>query len=495
MRYGLAYVTKRPHCIKQIVKMWRSRARNVDDLHWCIGADAGDKEVENVAAELMLPCAHGGNNYVQAANAACAFLSQHHDIDYLIVVSDDFIPPHSWDVALDSIIAENKNTRSAVIHVHDGGEGRLCTLPVVGISRYREFGFMYYPHYKSMFCDTELTARAMLDGVLVDGRHILFEHMHPVNKKRPTDTVDAEHASSDRHIHGYEIFARRLPLGFPSGNVAAPSVMANRYCATLQVTRDDICLLDVVGALFYDGVRNFHFNVPNHHWDGSPVSEDKQQVKDIAGRLVKMGAHFVRVSIDSLAPFFWPGISRGMLETNYRNFCHERTMQCGFPHQLIVDGDELFLPGAMASVDYSVRWHNPTTAALRGIPVVGIPAVAVEGATDRITCYIREDERWRDVRSPFNPTLDIGVFGVLHFSAVRRTREEIVEKMRKSGHYDDSEYHFEQWIKDVLPNLKPGMKNVHMYRDGSLWPETREFTAMELSAMPDSVKPLLWGAK
>jgi hypothetical protein len=34
-----------------------------------------------------------------------------------------------------------------------------------------------------------------------------------------------------------------------------------------------------------------------------------------------------------------------------------------------------------------------------------------------------------------------------------------------------------------------------MYRDGSLWPLARELKPEEWAAIPESVKPLLWGSK
>jgi hypothetical protein len=63
--------------------------------------------------------------------------------------------------------------------------------------------------------------------------------------------------------------------------------------------------------------------------------------------------------------------------------------------------------------------------------------------------------------------------------------------MKLSGHYDDKDYHFDEWIERVLPNLRPGMRNVHMFKDGSLWPLTREVTEAEWAAVPDVVKPML----
>jgi hypothetical protein len=462
-------------------------------VFWCLGIDEGDLDCAQAAKNAGVPTVSSSmKNCVGAWNVAAAYLAP--NVDQIIAVSDDFIPPWHWDVALDAVLAENRFTRKAVLHVHDGGDGTLCTLPIVGVERYQRFGYLYFPGYESMFCDTELTARAVLDECLIDARHLLFEHMHPVNGKRPADSIDQKHASQERWDRGKKLFNDRLSKGFPPNAASSdvPPVRAERYCALLQVTRDDVCLEGTCDALYSSGVRSFMFCVPSQHWDGSEVPEsDRQQVYRVAQWLVEHGAWFVRVCVDSLAPLWFPGMSRMQLETNYRNFCLDRLRQIGFKHHLIVDGDEVWLPGTMAAVDYNVRWFSPGTLAVQGVPMLGLPAVAVEGAKDRILVYIGPGERWKFTRSPFNPTLDVDLFGILHFSAVRRSRDEIVKKMRMSGHYDDKDYRFEKWIADVLPNLRPGMTNVHMFKDGSLWPLTREVTDAEWASVPDSVKPLL----
>lgn len=487
----MVYPTARAHCIADVVKLWEGRASKGASFRWCVGVDKGDKECAAAASGLYLPVVEGGSNYVQAVNAAAATLADACDV--LIVVSDDFVPPCHWDKALESVISKHP-WQDFAVHVHDGC-GDLATLPILSVLRYRRFGYVVYPGYESLFSDTEFTYRAKLDDNLIDARHILFEHMHPVNKKRPADEVDQKHASQKRWDEGKILFNTRLAAGFPPDKNPSdvPPTHMERYCASLQVTRDDICLQAVVDALFDGGVRNFMFNMPKHHWDGSEVPEDDhQQVLRVAQSLIDRGAWYCRAGRDSLAPVFWPGMSRGALETNYRNFCLERLRAVGFKRQLIVDGDEIFLPDALAAVDWSVRALEPETAALRGVPMLGLPAVAVEGATDRILCYIGGRDSWRDVRSPKQPTLDIPHVGVLHLSAVRRTREEIVAKMRKSGHFDDPRYYFEKWIAEVLPNLEPGQKNVHMFEDGSLWPLSRELTAREWAAIPASMHGMIW---
>jgi hypothetical protein len=71
--------------------------------------------------------------------------------------------------------------------------------------------------------------------------------------------------------------------------------------------------------------------------------------------------------------------------------------------------------------------------------------------------------------------------------------DEIIAKHRDSGHYDDPEYDFEGWLRNILPNIKPGMKNVHMYRGYQIWPEIREWTREEFDNIPSSLWKYLGG--
>lgn len=497
VKISLLYATRRPHCVASVVNMWDSRAGlgqpeiviAVDDNDAASQAQALPRAHKLVAVRQPHNCVHAWNDAAMASTG-----------ELLVVISDDFIPPYNWDVALLSALLEARaalKRDDLVLLVNDGLERTLCTLPVLTRQRFDRFGYVFFPGYESMFCDTELTARAQLDSVLVDARHILFEHLHHNAGRRAADAVDAVQASQDRWDSGKKLFGQRLADGFPPAGrpYDVPVHRLNRYVASIQVTRDDFCLLETCQRLLWDGVRNFAFNVPTTHWDGSKVSEeDKQQVLAIAEKLTQGGAQWVRVFYDSLADLFWPGMSRAKLETVYRNGCLTRLRRAGFEHLLVIDGDELFLPGALASVDRYVRWFGPSSLTVDAVPVLGLPGVPVGGTSGRetILCYVDHREKFKDVRSPENLALWLNRNCVIHFSAVRRTREEIITKMRRSGHYDDPDYHFEHWIEHVLPALAPGQNNVHMYKDGGLWPHTREFTAEEWQAIPSRLHPYLW---
>jgi hypothetical protein len=85
----------------------------------------------------------------------------------------------------------------------------------------------------------------------------------------------------------------------------------------------------------------------------------------------------------------------------------------------------------------------------------------------------------------------LDVRGIIHFTATRKTMQEIIDKHRTSGHYGDPNYDFEGWIKNVLPNIKAGTKNCHMFVPWQIWPLARNWTKAEWAEIPESIHPYL----
>jgi hypothetical protein len=128
------------------------------------------------------------------------------------------------------------------------------------------------------------------------------------------------------------------------------------------------------------------------------------------------------------------------------------------------------------------------------VPVAGVPGWAVNDAKDRVTVYVAPGVQFRDCRSPDALALHIPGHKVIHFTATRKTTDEVVAKMRTSGHYDDPSYAFEDWITKKLPNIKEGERNIHMYTGHQIWPSVRKWQAGEWHEIPDSIKPYLSSA-
>jgi hypothetical protein len=129
------------------------------------------------------------------------------------------------------------------------------------------------------------------------------------------------------------------------------------------------------------------------------------------------------------------------------------------------------------------------------VPVLGLPGYPVDGAKDAAMIYLGPGCKFSQCRSSEGDQHIFPKRNVYHFTATRKTMDEIVQKHRESGHYTDSNYDFEGWIRNTLPNVKPGMKRAHMFRPWDTWPLVRDWTPEELAFIPETLKPYLGGAK
>jgi glycosyltransferase involved in cell wall biosynthesis len=145
---------------------------------------------------------HRNRSVVDAVNRAAAAAAG----DVFVVVSDDFGCPPRWDEALGEVIGERQDV---AVLVHDGGEGRIMTLPVVGRELYEDLGFVYYPEYFSVLCDDDLTEAARLRGKLIDARHLVFPHRHWSSGASPFDATYARENSGRAWRIGWRTLAKR----------------------------------------------------------------------------------------------------------------------------------------------------------------------------------------------------------------------------------------------------------------------------------------------
>lgn len=510
MNFSLLYTTRRPQHIRAVIERWFSSARFPEDVEMIICVDADDedgrKEAEVACHELReqsrnvryVVQAELPGNCVKGWNRAAEFAEGH----ALIAISDDFFPPNHWDSQLMDlpVIGSQWLHGDYAVLVSDGLYNSICTLGIITRARYLRFGYFWYPYYESMFCDDDLTERAIIDEALIDARHLRFQHQHIDNGKREKDAVDAVHASDDRAATGRLLHGLRKARAFPIDAGPRASLYQPaadepvNYAAFLLTIKDDFCLFETCQRLADEGVKAFFFGIPSEYWDGRPTpDEDQQAVIDIATKLAKANPTiYVDVWGCDVRSAREGAENRIHLETRIRNLMLERMRSRGYYHYLIVDGDELWRTGTLAKIDEVVRREAPPVITVRNVPVVGLPGYPVDDAKDRVTVYVRGDTSFRDCRAPYASTgTDLEDFALIHFSAVRKSSDEIVRKMRDSGHYDDPSYDFEGFIQNTLPNVHPGMENVHMYRDYQIWPSLRNWTAEELSDIPESIQPYL----
>lgn len=500
--FSLAYTTIRPEFIKRVIDTWRSRASNPKDIEVVICVDANNLagiEVANAVPDVKVVLQpEAPFNSVRGWNAAAAQTTG----KILIAVADDFDPPQGWDTALLALHPLNWWDTEHVVHTEDGYVHDICVLSIMTRKRYERFGYFFYPQYESMFCDTEFTAVAYRDGVVINAKHLLFEHLHPDCNKRDRDKHDIEHASKDRWARGEMLFNYRRQIGFPIDDgpkaqivdekaVVASTESNDDYCVYIQATKDDFCLYEVCQRLREEGVNTFFFCVPDEYWSGAPTpAQDIAQVQDIADRLKAEGAR-VFFRLFDVSQYRFTGDTRIMVETRVRNDTLTWIRHEGFHHILVVDGDELWVRGLFDKVKDAIETSHPHCISAPMIPVVGVPGYPVHCASDRAVIYIDSSTVFRECRSPAVDHFLLNSGIVIHFTACRKNMQEVIDKHRASGHYDDPDYAFEDWIKNVLPNLKPGWRGAHMYRKYQIWPYVREWTRSEMDHIPANLHQYL----
>lgn len=522
--FSLAYTSCRPHLLKQVVELWNSRSTRKNH-EFVIAVDDNNPEIIKAALAVAQ---EAGNakvviqssepyNCVKGWNLA----AEHTVGKVIIAVADDFVPPIGWDQSLLDLQPTGWQDGEWVVHTEDGYVHDIFVLGIITRKRYEKFGYFFYPGYESMFSDTELTVTAQRDGVVIEARHLLFEHMHPDAGKRGRDAADVKHASSDRWARGEMLFNWRNVRGFkvdmgpkavledakPVVQATSPSasslssaapVSGRKWAAYIQVTKDEFFLYDICVRLFEEGVKNFFFCIPDEYWAGNVTpASDIAELQAIAAKLGQDGANAF-VKIFDVSVYRYPGDTRLHTETRVRNDSLAWIRSQGFRDILIVDSDELWLRGTLQVIDECVA-RGAIAISSPMIPVIGTPGYPVERATDVAIVYIGGNAVFQECRSPMIKPVQLQIPYVIHFTATRRTLEETIVKLRASGHYDDPQYAFELFIEKVLPNIKPGFTykwptghvGLHFYLPYQIWPSVRHWRMEERNQIPRALLPHL----
>jgi len=110
-------------------------------------------------------------------------MPHHSTFDILLVASDDMIPiVKGYDDVIRTKMHEHFHDRDGVLWFNDGfRKNKLNTLVICGSKYYQRFGYIYYPEYKSLWCDNEFTevANRLKKQVYFDT--IIIKHEHPAN--------------------------------------------------------------------------------------------------------------------------------------------------------------------------------------------------------------------------------------------------------------------------------------------------------------------------
>jgi len=100
----------------------------------------------------------------------------HSNWDILVNISDDQLAERKgWDSIIKDVMTTDLD---ASLWFNDGWQDRINTMEIVGKEYYKRFNYIYYPEYKSFYCDNEATEIAMQLGKCIQSKECIIRHYH-----------------------------------------------------------------------------------------------------------------------------------------------------------------------------------------------------------------------------------------------------------------------------------------------------------------------------
>lgn len=136
--------------------------------------------------------------------------------DVILLASDDMIPVlGGYDDIIAKQMARHFPDTDGVLWFNDGfsGQNRLITLSILGRKYFHRFNYLYYPGYRSVFCDNEFTDVARLLGKVVYIDQVIIQHQW-VGAVNPNDPLHRRNESVEMYSHDKAVYDERVAANF-----------------------------------------------------------------------------------------------------------------------------------------------------------------------------------------------------------------------------------------------------------------------------------------
>jgi glycosyltransferase involved in cell wall biosynthesis len=216
---------KRPDRSKATIEKWVANAGT--EIEVIVSLDSTDpnlkayQEIHKGRKIVLME----NRNAIQAINLAAKNASG----DILIVVSDDTDCPQLWGK---KILEAVVNRRDWIMKTTDGIQKWIITMPVMDRAYYNRFGYIYYPEYQHMFCDTELTHVADLLKRVIKREYLFFPHKHYSVTKAKRDDVSIQADST--WDQGKQLYLQRVREKFGLKGVDVMNISDNNHFRWLK---------------------------------------------------------------------------------------------------------------------------------------------------------------------------------------------------------------------------------------------------------------------
>ena len=211
---------QRPKLALETYVKWISK--RADYGQWILSIDSDDPNIEDYREHFrgldVVILVNDNRSAVDAINHGAKFATG----DILIVVSDDFDCPEKWDMHIEFT---TRGKTDWIMKCPDGIQDWMITMPIMDRAYYERFGYIYYPEYRHMFCDTDLSCVADLLNKRIYAP-IQFIHNHYSIGKFQRDSISDR--ADKTWQQGEEIFLRRWRSNFdlvnPPGKIRSEAM-------------------------------------------------------------------------------------------------------------------------------------------------------------------------------------------------------------------------------------------------------------------------------
>jgi glycosyltransferase involved in cell wall biosynthesis len=188
------------------MSLWLGRASNPEAVEHWFAIDEDDAESRDKLRRFRCVISAEGGYSVGAWNTAAADATG----DVLIQIADDFEPPLGWDkLILDAIGGDLFAPK--VLRVSDGlREDGLITMAIATRRWYEAHG-LFHGEFRNVYSDNDLTARAEKAGAVINAKHLVFHHNHPIGGKVPMDAIYERGNDPAEYERAKAIYAQRHP--------------------------------------------------------------------------------------------------------------------------------------------------------------------------------------------------------------------------------------------------------------------------------------------
>jgi hypothetical protein len=168
-----------------VLKKYQNLANDINNLIFLISIDEDDVDMNNPDSLEILSSFKNCNVVIGKSNSKIDAVNRDidkvSDWDILLLASDDMIPQvRDYDQIIINKMVEKYSDTDGVLWFNDGYQGnKLNTLCILGKKYYNRFGYIYFPEYKSTWCDNEFMSVANILGKQTYFDEVIIKHEHP----------------------------------------------------------------------------------------------------------------------------------------------------------------------------------------------------------------------------------------------------------------------------------------------------------------------------